>query len=645
MIASRFWENFPNIANAPNGVIKLRELVLCLAMQGKLVEQNPDDTPAEELLVEVEAEKESLVREQKLKAPKELLSIRENERRYPLPKTWEWVRFGTIALHNSGKTLDQQRNRGQLRDYITTSNLYWGRFDLRNLRKMLIEDDELDRCTAAKGDLLICEGGEAGRAAVWESDREVSFQNHVHRARFYAKIDPYYAFRFFQKLSATGEINLYRKGVGISSMSGKVLASIAFPLPPVAEQKRIVAKVDELMALCDQLEAQQQERNRGFPILSRALHARFAEAPTPANLDRIFDETGEVDPADLRKTVLALAVQGKLVSQDSKDESTEELFAAIQQTKRDLIAAKDIPAQPKLPPIEAADIVFEVPASWKWARLGDIYINSFYGPRFGKGEYDPKGIPTIRTTDMTEKGKILLRNPPRVRVGDEKLALYELRENDLLLTRSGTIGMMAVFKGEYVAIPSAYLIRFRFSTHVSADFYYLFLSSPYGQDMLGLSQRSIGVPNVNATSISYFPAPIPPLAEQLRIVAKVNELMTLVDQLEAQQKERDKLAETFAKACVASFTGTTQLERPEKMKVPKTELVSLVSLGKKKPKPNANAQLANLLVNSKGELPAKSLWQQSGLTIDAFYQQLKTEIAAGWIAPPAEAEMKILGDV
>jgi len=114
-----------------------------------------------------------------------------------------------------------------------------------------------------------------------------------------------------------------------------------------------------------------------------------------------------------------------------------------------------------------------------------------------------------------------------------------------------------------------------------------------------------------------------------------------VDQLEAQQQERDKLAEAFAKACVASFTGTTQLERPETMKAPKTELVSLVTLGNK-PKSDTKAPLAQLLNQNKGSLPAKSLWQQSGLTIDAFYQQLKTEIAQGWIAPPAEAEMKVL---
>ena len=217
MNAQMFLENFESIANAPNGVAKLREIILSLAMQGKLVKQNPQDIPASEMLKEIEAEK------QRLKTPNSLLEVKAEEMRYALPTGWKWVRFGNIAQHNSGKTLDKVRNTGHPRDYITTSNLYWGIFELNNVRQMLIRDEELERCTARKGDLLICEGGEAGRAAVWFYDKEVCFQNHVHRARFYYGIDPYYAYRFFEKLNATREINQYRKGVGISSISSKVL--------------------------------------------------------------------------------------------------------------------------------------------------------------------------------------------------------------------------------------------------------------------------------------------------------------------------------------------------------------------------------------------------------------------------------------
>jgi type I restriction enzyme S subunit len=157
---------------------------------------------------------------------------------------------------------------------------------------------------------------------------------------------------------------------------------------------------------------------------------------------------------------------------------------------------------------------------------------------------------------MTSNGLIVLSAPPHVRIEDQKkLDLYTVRANDLLLTRSGTIGMMAVFKGDYVAIPSAYLIRFRFPREVTAEFYYLYLSSPYGNDLLGISLRSIGVPNVNATSISKFPAPIPPLAEQRRIVAKVDQLMALVDELETQLAASRATAKNLLEALVAELTA------------------------------------------------------------------------------------------
>lgn len=144
MNAQMFFENFEPIANASNGVAKLREIILSLAMQGKLVKQNPQDIPANEILKKIEAEK------QRQKTPNSPLKVKAEEIRYALPTKWEWVRFGNIAQHNSGKTLDKMRNTGYPRDYITTSNLYWGAFELDNVRQMLIRDDELERCTARK---------------------------------------------------------------------------------------------------------------------------------------------------------------------------------------------------------------------------------------------------------------------------------------------------------------------------------------------------------------------------------------------------------------------------------------------------------------------------------------------------------------
>jgi type I restriction enzyme S subunit len=249
-------KNFDDLYSVTENVTELKKAILQLAVMGKLVPQDPKDQPARELLKDIEREKQRLAKEGKIRKQDPLSPIKPEEILYELPLGWEWVRVGNIAQHNSGKTLDSGRNKGVLREYITTSSLYWGRFVLDNLRTMPISVEELAKCTARKGDLLICEGGEAGRAAVWDYENEICIQNHIHRVRFYCDINPYYGYRFFEKINCTGEINNYRKGVGISNMSGKALSSILFPLPPLAEQKRIVVKIDELMALCDSLDNQ-----------------------------------------------------------------------------------------------------------------------------------------------------------------------------------------------------------------------------------------------------------------------------------------------------------------------------------------------------------------------------------------------------
>ena len=209
--------------------------ILDLAISGKLVPQSPNDEPASILL-------ERMRNEQKAKkSSSDILH-------YPfeVPENWAWCRLENIAQHNTGKTLDKSRNTGILREYITTSNLYWGDFDFTGLRKMPIEDKELDRCTATMGDLLICEGGDAGRSAVWKSNQPICFQNHIHRVRPYTNISTDFLYYFMQYIYLNGEIKQYLKGIGIQSLSGNALASISIPLPPLSEQHRIVQKIETI---------------------------------------------------------------------------------------------------------------------------------------------------------------------------------------------------------------------------------------------------------------------------------------------------------------------------------------------------------------------------------------------------------------
>jgi len=526
---------------APDGIKKLRELILTLAMQGKLVTQDPNDQPVSELLKDIEAEKRRLVKAGKIREPKLLPDIKPEDVPYELPAGWEWVRFGNIAQHNSGKMLDKSRNKGKYRDYITTSNLYWGFFELDNVRQMPIRDEEIEKCTARKGDLLLCEGGEAGRAAVWFYDNEVCFQNHIHRARFYCDIDPYYAYRFFEKLNATGEINQYRQGVGISNMSGKVLASIVLPLPPLAEQKRIVARIDQLMARCDELEKLRAEREAKrltvhISALNRLFEAQGSDSFTGAwqFINRHFGELYSVkaNVTELRKAILQLGVMGKLVLQDPNDQPASELLKEIEAEKRRLVKTGKI-REPKLvPEIKPEEVPYELPESWSWVRLGKISeVNG--GFAFKSSKYVNDGVRVVRISDFDEKG---FKNHKIVRYTfSADLNIFKLEPNNILMAMTGgTVGKSLLVK----ALSEPMVVNQRVATikilsGVLPEFVNSLIQTDLIQRVIYTAKNSTN-DNISMGDITGFYVPLPSFAEQKRIVTRIDQLMAMCDELEHQ---------------------------------------------------------------------------------------------------------------
>jgi type I restriction enzyme S subunit len=256
----------------------LNQAILQEAVQGKLVQQNLKDGSASELLKRIKVERAKSGKKEKPLAP-----IKPEEIPFEIPDNWVWCRLGEIVNHNSGKTLDSGKNRGELREYITTSNLYWDSFDLSELRKMPIQQEDIERCTAIKGDLLICEGGEAGRSAVWNFDNPICFQNHIHRVRPKGDINPYFIYYFMRKIFYSGEIQNYRKGMGIHNLSGKALSSIILPLPPLSEQKRIVAKIEKQLAQTKQLKERVIANQQATEELLKALLHQAFEAKEIVN--------------------------------------------------------------------------------------------------------------------------------------------------------------------------------------------------------------------------------------------------------------------------------------------------------------------------------------------------------------------------
>ena len=242
---------------------QLKKSVLQEAIQGKLVPQIAEEGTAQELLEQIKLEKQKLIKDGKLKKSaltdsiiykgddnkyyeqvgKETKEITE-EILFDLPDKWQWCRIGTIFMHNNGKQLNKGNTKGKLMKYVTTSNLYWDGFVLDNLKEMPFEENEIERCMAVKGDLLVCEGGDIGRSCIWNYDFPIMLQNHIHKLRPYIPVCTKFFYYIFNLYNLTGLIG--GKGIGIQGFSSKALHNTLIPLPPLKEQYRIVAQIEKL---------------------------------------------------------------------------------------------------------------------------------------------------------------------------------------------------------------------------------------------------------------------------------------------------------------------------------------------------------------------------------------------------------------
>ena len=234
----------------------MKKSILQYAIQGKLVEQRPEEGTGEELYQQIQTEKQRLIKEGKIKMEKPLPEISEDEVPFEIPDSWRWCYVGDLFNHNTGKAMNSSAKKtdkpGAIRPFITTSNVYWNSFDFSVVKEMFFSDDEVERCTVTKGDILMCEGGAYfGRTAIWNYDYDICFQNHVHRLRPYQEIDLmffYHIFFFYKNMNM-----MKAKGTAMPGLSSITLHQMIIPLPPLAEQKRIVAKLEEILPLCERL--------------------------------------------------------------------------------------------------------------------------------------------------------------------------------------------------------------------------------------------------------------------------------------------------------------------------------------------------------------------------------------------------------
>lgn len=479
---------------------ELKNSILQLAIQGKLVEQRPEEGTAEELFKQIQAEKQALIKAGKIKKEKPLPEIAEDEKPFDIPDSWMWVYIGELFQHNTGKALNSSDKSGESYEYITTSNVYWNHFELEKLKTMLFTEAELEKFTVQKGDLLVLEGGDCGRAAIWSYDFPMRIQNHIHRLRPYGAICLEYFYHVFYLYKHTGMIN--GKGIAIQGLSANALHTLTAPLPPLAEQKRIVAKIEELLPLID----------------------RYEEAWTK------LEEFNKRFPGDMQKSLLQMAIQGKLVEQRPEEGTGEELYTKIQAEKQALIKSGKIKKDKTLPEITDDEKPFDIPESWKWVRWGALSESIQYG--FNAPAKEKGRIRMVRISDIQD-GNVLWDTVPFCDIAENNIETYLLGKNDILFARTGgTVGKSFLVKEvPYESVYAGYLIRTRYSSLLCPEYMKHFMESQLYWEQLRNGTIATAQPNCNGQTLSKMILPLPSLAEQKRIVAKLEQLLPLCERL------------------------------------------------------------------------------------------------------------------
>ena len=544
--------NIDFIARSPGGVTLLRKLILELAVRGKLVPQDPRDEPASVLLERIKREKARLVKEGKIKAGKELPEIKEEEKPYELPKGWEWVRLGEIGQITGGGTpktdVADYWSDGEGIPWLTPADLYGFNAINISIGKRSITKKGLEESSAQllpPGTVLFSSRAPIGYVAIAQNLLATN-QGFKSCTPFILEINRY--LYYFLKARAS-EIDSSASGTTFKELSGKEMSVIIVPLPPLPEQSRIVARVQELMAVLDRLEDQtnktEEERNRALIAATQAV----SQAATPeeiasswlrlaTNLDRLVDRAEDVKT--IRAMVLELAVRGKLVPQDPKDEPASVLLERIKREKARLVKEGKIKAGKELPEIKEEEKPFELPRRWIWARLGeycDVRDGTHDTPK-----YTMTGYPLVTSKNIYQ-GILDLRNVNYISQEDYRLISQrsQVDEGDILFAMIGSIGNPVIIStSEEFAIKNVALFKRYAKSIPNLMYLHTFLSA---SSKIMKESSSGGVQNfVSLTFLREYLIPLPPLSEQSRILARVQELMAILDRLEEKLAARDKAA-------------------------------------------------------------------------------------------------------
>jgi type I restriction enzyme S subunit len=561
MNADRLLGYFETISEAPDAIARLRRFILDLAVRGKLVEQDPEDEPAEEQLERITLAKLTLGRkERSFNKKKPGASIEPFQ--FHLPTGWATATLADLVSILNGRAYKQAEllNSGtpvlRVGNLFTSNKWYYSNLELG-------EDKYCD-----DGDLIFAWSASFG-PFVWRGGR-VIYHYHIWKLPLHSPGDLSRDYLYLYLSHKTAEIKLAGHGISMVHMTKEKMELLEVPLPPLAEQHRIVAKVDELMALCDQLEAARQQREQGRERLVAATLQRLnqpAEDPVSFRGDARFAlqvlpslicTTAQIK--QLRQTILNLAVRGKLVEQDPEDEPAEDLLATISFERVDSVQSRKMKSPRHVAPYDG-DGEYELPRGWAWSQLGSItamqdgaMCDGPFGSKLKTEHYiGEPGFAVVRLGNIGIGEFLWGKEGYITREHFESLPSNHISPGDLLIAglADPLVRCCEAPANLGPAVNKADCFRLRLHRLINRFFVCQFLNSPVAKSFAAEENHGMTRERINLANAKSIPIPLPPLAEQHRIVAKVDELMALCDQLEQRLSQADQQRRRLLEAVLA----------------------------------------------------------------------------------------------
>ena len=482
---------------------ELKNSILQLAIQGKLVEQRPEEGTGEELYRQIQAEKQKLIREGKIKKEKPLPEIAEDEVPFDIPESWKWVRLGDCSSYAQAKI--------KIPPLSITSDM-WS-LDLEDIEKETGRIHTFckaaerkisgDRVCFAKGQILYSKLRPYLKKILVAPDAGICTPELVPFS-VYGGIRPDYIANALRAPHVDFVINSVTYGVKMPRVGTETMVNLLIPLPPLAEQKRIVAKIEELLPLIDRYEkawGRLEEFNRRFP-------------------------------ADMQKSLLQMAIQGKLVEQRPEEGTGEELYRQIQAEKQRLIKEGKIKKEKPLPDIAEDEVPFEIPESWKWCFVGELFShNTGKAMNASAKKVDKSGsIRKFITTSNLYWNAFDFSTIKQMFFSDDELERCTIKKGDLLMNEGGAyFGRTAIWNYDYEICFQNHVHRLRpYSDIELMYFYHVFF---FYRNMNMMRAKGTAMPGLSSVTLHNMMIPLPPLAEQKRIVAKLEELLPLCERL------------------------------------------------------------------------------------------------------------------